>query len=111
MIVDIEDNERNLVVHAQARSRGIRDLQAFADDAIATASLGFRFIKDDVMEETEAVKKVVKELGNPLMVGAVDPDDPEKGLEAFRKALKDAGIDKIIEEAQTQYTTWKESLK
>ena len=47
----------------------------------------------------------------PLMVGAVDPDDPEKGLEAFRKALKDAGIDRIIEEAQTQYTTWKESLK
>lgn len=86
-------------------------LQSFADDATATASLGFRFIKDDVMDEVNAVQKVVRELGNPLMVGAVDPDDPEKGLEAFRKALKDAGIDRIIEEAQTQYTTWKESLK
>ena len=86
-------------------------LQSFADDAEATASLGFRFIKDGVMDEVNAVSAVVKELGNPLRAGAVDPDDPEKGLEAFRKALKDAGIDKIIEEAQAQYATWKDSLK
>ena len=86
-------------------------LQSFADDAVATASLGFRFIKDDVMKEAEAVSKVVKEMGNPLMCGAVDPDDPEKGLNAFREALRDAGIGTIMEEAQRQYETWKNSLK
>ena len=37
------------------------------------------------------------------MVGAVDPEDPEKGLEAFRKALKEAGMDELKAEAETQY--------
>ena len=62
-------------------------------------------------EEAEAVSKVVKEKWLPLMCGAVDPDDPENGLEASRQALKDAGIDKIIEEAEEQYKVWKDSLK
>jgi hypothetical protein len=44
------------------------------------------------------------------MVGAVDPDDPELGLEAFRKALKDAGIDELKKEVEAQYATWKDSL-
>ena len=86
-------------------------LQSFADDAVATASLGFRFIKDPVSEEIDAVNKVVKEMCLPLMCGAVDPDDPEKGLVATRKALKDAGIDKVIEEVKSQYESWKASLK
>ena len=86
-------------------------LQSFADDAVATASLGFRFIKDDVMDEVDAVSKVVREKWLPLMCGCVDPDDPENGLEASRKALKDAGIDTIIEEVQNQYAIWKDSLK
>ena len=45
------------------------------------------------------------------MVGAVDPDDPEKGLEAFRKALKDAGIDALKEEVEAQYDTWRTLTK
>ena len=98
-VLTTEDPEKNAL------------LQSFADDAVATASLGFRFIKDKVMEEVEAVRAVYKELGLPLMCGSVNPDDQEKGIEAFRKALKDAGIDKIIEEAETQYKTWKDSLK
>lgn len=99
MVVEGEDPQKNEL------------LQSFANDAVATASLGFRFIKDNVMDEADAVSKVVKEMCVPLMCGAVDPDDPEIGLEAARKALKEAGIDKIIEEAQNQYSIWKDSLK
>jgi len=68
-------------------------------------------IRGNGMDEAAAVSKVVKEMCVPLMCGAVDPDDPEIGLEAARKALKEAGIDKIIEEAQNQYSIWKDSLK
>ena len=98
-VLTTEDPEKNAM------------LQSFADDAVATASLGFRFIKDPVIDEITAVNQVVKEMCLPLMCGAVDPDDPEKGLVATRKALKDAGIDKIIEEVQKQYDSWKDSLK
>ena len=97
-VLTTEDPEKNAL------------LQSFADDAVATASLGFRFIKDDVQDEIDAVNAVYKEMGLPLMCGAVDPDDPERGLEAFRQALKDAGIDKIIEEVNEQYKIWKDSL-
>ena len=37
--------------------------------------------------------------------------DPEKGLEAFRKALKDAGIDALKEEVEAQYDTWRTLTK
>ena len=58
-------------------------------------------------ETVDAVEDVVKKFARPLMIGAVDPDDPEKGIEALRKALKDAGMDELREAAQTQYEQWK----
>ena len=84
-------------------------LQAYADDAPKTASYGFRFDKSKAAT-LDAVTEVVKKFAMPLMVGAVDPDDPELGLEAFRKALKDAGIDELKKEVEAQYATWKDSL-
>ena len=50
---------------------------------------------------------VVAEYAAPLLCGTADPDDPEKGIEAFRKALKEAGIDTLREAAQEQYEHWK----
>jgi len=129
-------------------------LIAFAEDAVKTASLGFRFNQKKVLKEEKKaaeayleelekataaiaeenkkqadryalygkaalkavegykdpfalVSAVVKEYGYPLMMGIQDPDDPEKGIEAFRKALKDAGIDELREAAQDQYEDWK----
>ena len=54
---------------------------------------------------------VVAEYADGLLCGVVDPDDPEKGIEAFRKALKDAGIDTLREAAQKQYEAWKAGQK
>ena len=81
-------------------------LQEYALDAPMTASYGFRFDKKKA-ETLEAVEEVVREYARPLMVGAVDPDDPEKGLEAFRKALKEAGVDELKAEVERQYEEWK----
>ncbi len=82
-------------------------LQSYADDAIATASLGFRFVKDNVADQIAAVDAVVSEMANPLMCGQVDPDDPALGIEALKTALTDAGMDAVIAEVQTQYDAWK----
>ncbi len=86
-------------------------LQSYADDAVATASLGFRFVKDNVADQIAAVDAIVSEMGNPLMCGQVDPDDPTVGLAAMNAALKDAGMDDIIAEVQVQYDAWKEAQK
>jgi putative aldouronate transport system substrate-binding protein len=86
------------------------ELQKFALDAPMTASYGFRFDKKRA-ETLKAVEDVVREYARNLMVGAVNPDDPEKGLEAFRKALKDAGIDELKAEVEKQYEEWKIDTK
>ena len=83
----------------------------FAKDAEETASLGFRFNKKKVKDEADAVGEAVRTYVNPLLCGAADPDDPEKGIEAMKKALQDAGIGKLVEAAQKQYQDWKDSLK
>ena len=82
-------------------------LQSYADDAIATASLGFRFVKDNVADQIAAVDAVVSELANPLMCGQVDPDDANLGIEALKTKLTEAGMDEILAEVQTQYDAWK----
>jgi len=82
-------------------------LQSYADDAIATASLGFRFVKDNVADQIAAVDAVIAEYANPLMCGQVDPDDPTLGIEAMKSALADAGMADIIAEVETQYAEWK----
>ena len=66
----------------------------------------------DTLRGFDAMGDVVLVIQFPVtLCGAVDPDDPGNGLEASRQALKDAGIDKIIEEAEAQYKIWKDSLK
>ena len=86
-------------------------LQEYALDAPMTASYGFRFDKTKAEKLVDAVEDVVKQYARPLMVGAVDPDDPELGLEAFRKALKEAGVDDLKDEVERQYKEWKDSLQ
>ena len=58
---------------------------------------------------TAAVKDVVVKYGAGLLRDTMDPDDPEMGFEAFRTALKEAGIDTLREDAQNQYKEWKNS--
>lgn len=98
-VLTTEDPEKNAM------------LQSYADDAKKTASYGFRLDRSKCQEQLDAVAEVVKKYERGLMVGTVDPDDPELGLEAFRKALKDAGIDELKAEVEAQYATWKDSLK
>ena len=67
--------------------------------------------KDILGQVSGEVETVVEQFQIPLMVGAVDPDDPEKGIEAFRNALKEAGIEELKKEVEDQYETWKIETK
>ena len=60
-----------------------------------------------MVDQLAAVNSVIKEYASPLNCGAVDPDDPDMGIEALRAALHDAGIDEVIAEVQVQYDAWK----
>ena len=83
-------------------------LISFADGVPETVCLGFRLNHRKLPKGSEdAIKKAVKDYADPLMCGLVDPDDPEKGIEAMKAALKEAGIDAVLEEAAKQYTAWK----
>ena len=82
-------------------------LIAFADGVPETVCLGFRLNKRKLTKQIDAINAVVKEYANPLMVGLVDPDDPEKGIEAMKAALKEAGIDDFVAAATKQYEDWK----
>ena len=78
----------------------------FAKDATETCCLGFRFNKKK-LDEVDDVNEVVGKYADALLCGQADPDDPKVGIEAFRTALKEAGIDTLREAAQEQYENWK----
>ena len=100
-VLTTEDPEKNAL------------LQQYAEEepkAEKTASYGFRFNKSKAAT-LDAVTEVVNKFTRPLMVGAVNPDDPERGLEAFRQALRDAGVQELIDEVRNQYDEWKAAQK
>ena len=78
-----------------------------ASSAPSTA-LGFAFDPTPVKTEMANVSNVVKELGYPLINGMADPATT---LPEFTKKLKDAGMDKIVAEAQKQIDAWKATKK
>jgi len=67
--------------------------------AAQSVALGFTFNPEPVKNELALVSAVVAEKGTPIFQGHVDP---ATALPEFIQALKDAGIDKIIAEAQSQ---------
>ncbi|MBQ6222579.1 MAG: ABC transporter substrate-binding protein [Solobacterium sp.] len=64
---------------------------------------GFTPTTVNVMNEITAVSNVVEQYSDVLMYGDVDP---EVKYPEFIKALKDAGIDKIVQDFQTQADEW-----
>ncbi len=64
---------------------------------------GFTPTTVNVMNEITAVSNVVEQYSDVLMYGDVDP---EVKYPEFLQALKDAGIDKIVQDFQTQADEW-----
>lgn len=77
--------------------------EKFNDDAVKSKALGFTFNPASVKTESAAVQAVMDEYRLSLENGVIDP---EENLPKFQKALKEAGIDKIISEKQKQLDEW-----
>jgi len=72
-------------------------------ESAASAALGFTFDPEPVKTEMAQVSAVVKELGYPLINGMTDPATK---LPEFIAKLQEAGMDKIVTEAQQQIDAW-----
>ncbi|SFF36505.1 putative aldouronate transport system substrate-binding protein [Paenibacillus catalpae] len=76
----------------------------YNDAGKPAALLGFNFDPTKVSSEIAAVQNAKESFWAPLMTGTVDPD---KYLPQAIKKLNDAGLGKILTEAQTQLDAWK----
>jgi putative aldouronate transport system substrate-binding protein len=62
----------------------------------------FVFDSTPVQAELTALQTVDTEFSQSLEYGLVDPDDPEKGIDAWVAAQKAAGLEKVLAEVQKQ---------
>ncbi len=78
--------------------------EAFNEEAIISPVLGFVFDVSKVSVEMAAIDSVNSQYGMALHTGAIDP---EANLEEYVGKLKDAGIEKVLEECQRQLDEWR----
>ena len=81
----------------------------FNEGASVSIALGFRFDPTPVEVEYTSCQQVFNEFGYTLQHGAYSPADVQSGIDAYQKALDNAGYQKVLKEAQTQYDEWKKT--
>jgi putative aldouronate transport system substrate-binding protein len=74
-----------------------------AANAIASPALGFTADYTNVATELAQVVSAYEQYGEPLQKGLVDP---ATALEEYQARLHEAGIDRIVEEIQSQLDAW-----
>lgn len=79
------------------------EYRTFNQQAVSSPLLGFVPDYSPCIAEYNAVSRIYKKYDNALMTGSVDPD---VYLPKLLNELKDAGIDVLIEELQSQIDTW-----
>ena len=79
-------------------------VEDFLDGEVRSLALGFVFDQRPVKEEIAACEAVTDKYFPVIDSGCVDP---EKEIPKFVEALKEAGIDRILEEKQEQLDRWR----
>jgi len=79
------------------------EFKEFNGAAKESAVLGFKFDTSKVTNEIAAINNVLEEFKSTIYSGSVDVDEY---LDKLNKKLKDQGIDRVIEEMQTQLDAW-----
>ena len=75
----------------------------FNNNSDKSAAFGFSFDATKTANEITACTNVVNKYHKALVCGALDP---EETLPKFNQELKDAGLDAIIAEKQSQLDAW-----
>ena len=70
--------------------------------------MGFNFNPEPVKTEMANVSAVYKELADPVLSGKVDP---AVALPELQGRLEEAGVQKVLEEAQKQLDAWAKNRK
>lgn len=78
--------------------------EKFNESSVPSPALGFYFDSNPVRTEIAAISNVTSEYSPALLKGAVDP---EEYLPKFNEKLNEAGIQKVLDEIQSQYDQWK----
>ena len=76
----------------------------YSNGSVDHPSLGFRFRTEPVQAELTALAAVTDGMNKALLTGSVDP---AVELPKYVQALKDAGLDTVKAELQSQYDAWK----
>ena len=79
------------------------EFKEFNNAAKKSPVLGFKFDTSKVTNEIAAINNVLEEFKSTIYSGSVDVDEY---LDKLNKKLKDQGIDRVIEEMQTQLDAW-----
>lgn len=79
------------------------EMAEYNKTAVRSKALGFVFDPTNIQNEMTACTNVYEKYAPGLERGVVDPDEV---LPVFLDELKSAGIDRIIEEKQTQLDEW-----
>lgn len=82
--------------------------EKFNDDAKVSPALGFKFNTEKVTNEIAAINNVLEEFKATLYSGSVDVNDYLGKLNA---KLKEQGLDKVLQEMQSQVDEWKKTQK
>ena len=75
-----------------------------SNESIASEALGFKFDISNVTNELAAISNVLSEFKFALYSGSVDIDEY---LDKMNTKLKEQGLQKVIDEMQTQIDAWK----
>jgi putative aldouronate transport system substrate-binding protein len=83
--------------------------KAFNGGANTSSAAGFRFNMAPVEAAYTACSTVFDKYGFPLENGGIAPADVDATIEAYQKALDEAGYQDVLAEFQKQYDEWKKN--
>ena len=99
-------NNFNAYLYGEQEDNVWEETKKVNETAIVSNVLGFSPDTEPIKTEMASCEAVIGEYLGTLTLGAVDP---EEKLPEFQKKLKQAGVDKVIEEFQKQIDEWKAS--
>ena len=91
-----------------ATVRPVKTEEEANKEAKVSPALGFAFDSTPVSTEIATIGNVTSQYLPGILCGFLDP---ETEIPKFLDALEDAGMEKLVEEKQTQYDTWRAENK